>query len=251
MDEVDLDRLAAAYLHRPASAASIERAEEAGLSLERGAWVLDVGGGPGNHSAVWDRQGLNSIVLDPSAGMLSYGTERNLRGVRGRSQAIPFRSGHFALVWLHLSIHYGDWRRAVDESVRVLSEHGRVEIWTLGPDHHERSMLAQWFPSVERIDNARFPSPDAIADHLAGLVPVVSVAHPVERVVRASGSWLRAVEAGFISTLQLLPADERAAGIEAFRHAHPDFDEQIEYELRFTRIVGRSSRRAGPRPAVQ
>lgn len=238
MAEVDLDRLATAYRHRPVSVASLERAEEAGSSLERGAWVLDVGGGPGNHSAVWDRQGLNAIVLDPSAAMLTYGTKRNLRGVRGRSQAMPFRSGQFALVWFHLSIHYGDWRSAIDESVRVLGDDGRVEVWTLGPDHHEHSMLARWFPSVERIDNGRFPPPEAVAAHLAQRVPMVSMTHPAERVSRAAGSWLAAVEAGFISTLQLLPDDERAAGIEAFRCAHPDLDAKIEYQLRFTRIVG-------------
>ena len=238
MDEVDLDRLAAAYRYRPVSAVSLERAREAGSNLERGAWVLDVGGGPGNHSAMWGREGLNAIVLDPSAAMLAYGAKRNLRGVRGRSQAMPFRPGTFALVWFHLSIHYGDWRTAIDESVRVLGNDGRVEVWTLGPDHHERSMLARWFPSVERIDTERFPPPDAVANRLAGLVPMVSLTYPVERVSRTAGSWLRAVEAGFISTLQLLPDDERARGIEAFRRAHPDPDAEIDYQLRFTRIVG-------------
>ncbi len=238
MAEVDLDRLATAYRYRPASVASLERAEKAGSGLERGAWVLDVGGGPGNHSTVWTRQGLNAIVLDPSAAMLAYGTKRSLRGVRGRSQAMPFREGQFALVWFHLSIHYGDWRAAIDESVRVLGDDGRVEVWTLGPDHHERSMLARWFPSVERIDNERFPPPDAVADRLGQHVSMVTVTHPKEAVSRPAGSWLQAVEAGFISTLQLLPADERAAGIEAFRRAHPDPEAPIGYQLWFTRIVG-------------
>jgi hypothetical protein len=60
----------------------------------------------------------------------------------------------------------------------------------------------------------------------------------VEDVVRPAGSWLQAVEAGFISTLQLLPEDERIEGIEAFRRAHPDPDDEVAYQLHFTRIVG-------------
>ena len=238
MTEVDLDRLAEGYRHRPASVASLERAHAAGSSLVRGARVLDVGGGPGNHAAVWQRQGLNAVVLDPSAAMLAYGRRHDLRGVRGTAQAMPFRVHRFALVWFHLSIHYGDWRAAIDESVRVLDDRGSVEIWTLGPDHHERSMLARWFPSVPRIDAHRFPHPEALAGYLSGQVPDVSVTHPVEEVARPSGSWLQAVEAGFISTLQLLSEDERSAGIEAFRRAHPDPDEEIAYQLHFTRIVG-------------
>jgi len=238
MAEVDLDRLAAGYRHRPASAASLDRADAAGSSLDQGSWVLDVGGGPGNHSAVWHRQGHNAVVLDPSAAMLAYGHHHGLLGVRGTAQAMPFRTRRFALVWFHLSIHYGDWRVAIDESVRVLAEEGRVEIWTLGPDHHEQSMLARWFPSVAGIDSNRFPLPEALTGHLSGQVRDVSVTRRVEDVVRPAGSWLQAVEAGFISTLQLLPEDERIEGIEAFRRAHPDPDDEVAYQLHFTRIVG-------------
>lgn len=239
MAEVDLDRLATGYRHRPASDASLERAAAAGSTLNPGEWVLDVGGGPGNHASVWRDQGLLAVVLDPSAAMMGSACHGGLLGVRGRSQDMPFSSRHFALVWFHLSIHYGDWRAAIDESVRVVDERGCIEIWTLGPDHHERSMLAQWFPSVARIDTDRFPHPDALAGYLSERMPMVAMTHPVESVRRATGSWLAAVEAGFISTLQLLPVNERAAGMEAFRSAHPDPDEEIEYQLRFTRIIAK------------
>ena len=238
MGDIDLDRLASAYRYRPASAASLERAEEAGLGLQRDSWVLDVGGGPGNHAGVWDGQGLRSVVLDPSSAMLSTVRARDLLGVQGRGQALPFCSGRFALVWLHLSIHYGDWRASIDEAVRVLDDAGTIEIWTLGPDHHEQSLLAQWFPSVLRIEAGRFPEPGSIADYLGDRVEAVRVSHPVEVVVRPAGAWLSAVEAGFISTLQLIPDEERAVGIAAIRETYSDPQEEISYQLRFTRIVG-------------
>lgn len=239
MSDVDLDHLARAYRHRPASAASRARAEAVGLELERGTWVLDVGGGPGNHAAVWSGQGLRPVVLDPSVVMLASVRDRNLLGVRAFAQALPFSAGGFALVWFHLSIHYGDWMASVDEAVRVLGEGGRLEIWTLGPDHHEQSLLAQWFPSVPGIESGRFPKPDLVAAYLADRIRVVEVSRHVESVVRPAGEWLSAVEAGFISTLQLLPSVERAAGIAAITAAYPDPREEITYRLRFTRIVGR------------
>lgn len=238
MDDVDLDDLARAYRFRPASIESLTRAERAGSALESGAWVLDVGGGPGNHAAVWFRQGLRPVVLDPSAVMLSSVRARALVGVRGRAQSLPFRSRQFALVWFHLSIHYGDWRAAIDEAVRVLGGRGSVEIWTLGSDHHEQSLLAQWFPSVPSIEKRRFPDPAVLAEYLGARVRSVDVSHPVESVVRPANDWLSAVEAGFISTLQLLPEDERTAGIAAIRDAHHESGGEISYRLRFTRIVG-------------
>jgi SAM-dependent methyltransferase len=238
MGDVNLDHLARAYRHRPASAASLARAEAAGFGLERGARVLDVGGGPGNHSAVWGGRGLRPVVLDPSRVMLAAARDRDLTGVRALAQALPFNSGCFALVWFHLSIHYGEWQQSIDEAVRVLGEDGRVEIWTLGSDHHKQSLLAQWFPSVPSIESSRFPEPDSVAAYLGDRIEVAHVSHHVEVVVRPAGEWLRAVEAGFISTLQLLPEEERADGIAAIRKAYPDPQEEISYQLRFTRIVG-------------
>lgn len=239
MGDVNLDHLARAYRHRPPSAASLARAAAAGSGLERGTWVLDVGGGPGNHAAVWGGQGLRPVVLDPSSVMLAAARDRDLPGVRALAQALPFSSGCFALVWFHLSIHYGKWQNSIDEALRVLGEGGRVEIWSLGSDHHEQSLLAQWFPSVPSIESSRFPEPESVAAYLRDRIGVAGVSRHVEVVVRPAGEWLRAVEAGFISTLQLLPQDERAAGIAAIRKAYPDPQEEISYELRFTRIVGR------------
>jgi SAM-dependent methyltransferase len=242
MADVDLDRLAGAYAHRPPSAATIRRAERAGRRLARGSSILDVGGGPGNHSFVWRGQGHRPILLDPSAEMLSGASARGLTGVRGRAQAMPFRSESFDLVWFHLSIHYGDWREAIDEAFRVATATGRVEIWTLGPDHFVQSDLARWFPSIPVIDGERFPDPEGLVEYIGECFDSPSVTHPVEHVVTTAGAWLPAIEAGFVSTLQLVPSDERARGIDALRQRYPDPSEEIGYDLRFTRIVADVSR---------
>ncbi len=237
MNDVDLDRLASAYAYRPPSDASLERAEQAGMLMAAGGRILDAGGGPGNHSAVWKRQGHHPVLLDPSMTMLTGARERGLTVVRATAQAMPFRSRSFSLVWFHLSIHYGDWRTSVDEALRVIDDGGRIEIWTLGADHYEHSFLTSWFPSIAIIDAGRFPDPDLLAAYLDDRVNSISVTHPVETVVKTAGVWIPAIAAGFVSTLQLLSNEERDRGIEAIRHRYPDPSEQIAYDLRFTRIV--------------
>lgn len=155
---------------------------------------------------------------------------------------MPFRSGGFDLVWFHLSIHYGDWVPSVDEAIRVMGEGARIEIWTLGTDHFKHSFLTRWFPSVATIDARRFPDPEVLAAYLAHRLPTVSVEFPVERVVKTAGEWIPAIEAGFVSTLQLLPDNERARGIEAIRRRYTDPAESVAYDLRFAQITATGDR---------
>jgi len=232
--------LASGYAHRPTSAAALTRAERAGAPVAAGAWALDVGGGPGTHAAQWIRAGLNGLVLDPSGEMCrrALGVS-GVPAVRGRSQALPFVAGAFDLVYFHLSIHYGDWRAALDEASRVLSPRGSIEIWTLGRRHHERSNLARWFPSVSSIDADRFPEPTEIVSHLGSRGFEVERTEETETVDRRVGEWVAAVRGGFVSTLQLVSPTELETGLEAFVHLHPDPDASFRYELRYDRVGAR------------
>ena len=105
------------------------------------------------------------------------------------------------------------------------------------------SFPARWFPSLPEIDRRRFPSPAAVAGRLAGLgLAEVAVTAGPEAVERRAGDWAAAAAAGFISTLQLLPPGELAAGLERFREAHPDPDERVRYLLDYRRVAGRVPR---------
>jgi SAM-dependent methyltransferase len=236
---VDLDVLATAYRHRPPSDASLARASVAGDDLAPGSLILDVGGGPGYHAAVWARQGHRPVVLDPAAAVTGPAARRAVPVVRGLSQAMPFRDGPFDLVWFHLSLHYGDWRRALDEALRVARFDARIEIWTLADDHHDSSMLARWFPSVPTLDARRFPVVAHVEALLADSGASVTRARAVEERSRTVGDWAAAVAAGFVSTLQLVDEGEFTAGIAAFREAHPDSDEVLSYELKLDQLVAR------------
>ena len=235
--DVDLSRLAEGYQHRPPSDASLARARSAGSELQPGSMILDVGGGPGHHAAVWSAQGHTPIVLDPGTEMTKPARDRNVTVVRGLSQALPFGDKRIDLVWFHLSIHYGDWRAAADEALRVVRRSGRIEIWTLASDHHENSLLAQWFPAVADIDRARFPAGADVETHLATAGSSVQRSRVIEQRTRTAGEWVDAVEAGFVSTLQLVDEAELKSGLVAFQEAHPDPSVDIAYELRLDRVV--------------
>jgi SAM-dependent methyltransferase len=216
------------------SAAGRSHAERAIADLGRGDRGLDVGGGPGSHAGVWAKHGIEAYVLDPGAAMATAaGQQRGVVSIRSRSQTMPLRDDAMHLVYFHLSIHYGNWRAALDEAQRVLAPGGVLWIWTLGPDHHASSFLQRWFPRVEDLDRARFPDPDALAAHLRSWASV-DVGHEEEPKARPAGEWSAAVRAGFVSTLQLLTPDETEAGLAAFAAAFPDPAVEVEYQLRWT-----------------
>jgi len=237
MADIDLGRLARGYAHRAPSEESLDRARAATDGLPMPATILDIGGGPGHHAAVWAEEGHHPVVLDPAAEMVRSAAIRGVAVILGLSQAMPLRDVSFDLAWFHLSLHYGDWRRSLDEAARVIVPDGRIEIWTLGADHHDQSMLSRWFPSVPRLDRERFPEVDDVRDHLEALGATVTVGKVVEQKSRPAGEWAAAAKAGFVSTLQLVDMAEFEAGMDAFRQANPDTSAEIAYELRFNRIV--------------
>lgn len=236
--DVDLEALARGYDHRPLSDAAATRAAAAVEGLPPGDLTVDIGGGRGHHADVWAGLGYRAAVVDPSRSMTAAaGSLGSVAVVRGRAEELPFKDEVAVLTYFHLSIHYGAWRRSLDEALRVVKPGGRCVVWTLGARHHRASMLAWWFPSVAEIDIARFPDPGAVARHLAGAGARVRTGHTREIVRRSAGDWLAAVRAGFVSTLQLIDERELRSGIAGFQAAHPDPDATVQYEMLWDRIV--------------
>ncbi len=159
--------------------------------------------------------------------------------IRGAAQRMPLSDRTMDVVYFHLSIHYGDWRRAFDESLRVVKPGGAIWVWTLGPDHHASSFLRRWFPRIEELDRVRFPDPEVMAHYLRRRA-TVTLGSEVEAKTRPAGEWAAAVRAGFVSTLQLLTPAETAAGMRAFAEAYPDPAAPVEYALRWTWLKVRS-----------
>ena len=124
--------------------------------------------------------------------------------------------------------------------MRVLENDGELWIWTMGEEHHRSSILAKWFPSVGDIDAARFPDPERVVEYLQSKAGLVETAQEVEHKEVPASTWRAAVEARFISTLQLISPTEFAAGLAAFDSAYPDPSARLEYDLTFDWIRARS-----------
>jgi SAM-dependent methyltransferase len=237
MPEVDLDALAAGYDHRPISEAGRGRARMAArkAALGSGSLVVDVGGGRGRHARVFAATGAAVVVVDRS--MAAAVHVDGVEAVVGDARCLPIAGGSADLVYFHLSIHYGGWEESLAEAVRVVRPAGRIWIWTLHPEHHRSSFLARWFPSVGPIDEARFPEPSLLDSRLADLgCGEIEITESSEEVLRSAADWIAAVEAGFVSTLQILPPGELAAGLRRFRTVHPDPGEILRYGLRYVSV---------------
>lgn len=237
---VDLARLAAGYDHRIEAAAVTHAtiaADAAGLGP--GHLAVDVGGGRGAHARVFADRGSRALVVDRSIDMARTARDAGVLAVVGDGAGLPVADGGTRLVYFHLSIHHGDAATWLAEARRVVAAAGTIWVWTLAREHHRASLLAQWFPSVGRIDEARFPDP---ADLATGLLDQgmsgVGVTDRIETVHRTVGSWTRAVRAGFVSTLHLVDPGEIDEGLAAFERAHPDPDEVLEYTLHYAAVTG-------------
>ncbi len=246
MAEIDFEDLAAGYEHRPPSPSALCRArgEARAANLGPGRLGVDVGGGRGHHAAEFAATGAAAVVIDLSPAMAAAAAAHaGVEAIVGDGRRLPLAAGIADLVYFHLSLQYGGWPRMLDEASRVTRDGGLVVVWTLAREHFAESFLAGWFPSVVAIDETRFPDPAQVAAHLhdGGLIEV-EVGGEVETVTRRAGEWRLAVEGRFVSTLQMLDAEEVRSGLAAFAAAHPDDDESLCYRLVWRRVKGRVAR---------
>lgn len=237
------DPLAASYDRlRPAGEAWTELSERTLASMAGCHRLLDVGCGTGRF-AVLAKERLGGRVwgVDPSAEMLRAAKGRpGARGIgwkQGSAEELPFQSGWFDAAHMHLVVHTLAGRpAALGEVARVLSAGGRLAIATFAREHFERFFLNPYFPSIERIDTARFPDPGVLAGEVAeagfGGVDVERLAQPVHA---EAADVLERVRGRYISTLHLLDPGEYATGLAALERdvaaGRAAFDYTLEWAL--------------------
>lgn len=237
--EIDLDHLSETYRFRPLRPEGEARVRLALRGLDPAARILDIGGGTGAHSRVMRSDGFSPVVVDPSAAQRARAAALDLPVVGGVGQALPFADDSFAMAYYHLSLHYGDWRAALSETVRILRPGGKLWIWTFSRKYLETSFTGKWFPSVGLHDLARFPEiADVVAHLTASGVASIDTGTVIERVERSVASWEEVFRARFVSTLQLIDDHELETGIRRFRGEHPEPDEMITAPLEFASICG-------------
>jgi SAM-dependent methyltransferase len=242
---LDFDPLAADYDRlRPAGEAWAELAEHTLAGMRGCHRLLDVGCGTGRF-AVLARARLGGKVwgLDPSAEMLRRArAQPDARGIgwkQGVAEHLPFKDGWFDAAHMHLVAHtLADRPAALGEIARVLSPRGRLAIATFAREHFERFFLNPYFPSIERIDVARFPDPAVLVAELstAGFedAAIERIGQPV---AAAAQDVLERVRGRYISTLHLLDPAEYAAGLERLEHDVEAGREGFTYTLEWALIT--------------
>jgi ubiquinone/menaquinone biosynthesis C-methylase UbiE len=192
----------------------------------RGRRVLEIGCGTGALAVALSEQ-ARVWAIDTSPEMLAVARDRagsDRVGWRvADATALPFRDGWFERVVVRLVLHLLDRPRALAEAHRVLAPDGRLAIATFDPAHFDRYWLNTFFPSMERIDRARFPSPDVLESELraAGFAGVeltrVSQTAEIMRDVA-----LAKVRGKHISTFDLIDDAEYEAGLARAEQELPD-----------------------------
>lgn len=207
---------------RPAGRGWQELAELTLARLAGATRLLDLGCGTGRFAVLaQERLGCLTWGVDSSPEMLAEAKARRPggRGIGwklGDARALPFKDGWFDAAHLHLVLHLiDDRRRVLGELQRVLTPGGRLVIVTFRPQHFTGFHLNRYFPSIPAIDSARFADPELVAAELAGLGFSSTRAEPfTQRVSLEPADLLERVRGRYISTLQHLPADEYARGLE-------------------------------------
>ncbi len=193
----------------------------------RGRRVLDVGCGTGRLAAAMsDEAGAKVWAIDSSDEMLAVAREAVPHGVgvrRGDAERLPFRDGWFDRVTMSLVLHLLNRERALAEARRVIGSDGRIAISTFHPDHFASYWLNPYFPSIRRVDESRFPTPETMRSELeaAGFQRYEERVLVTEEIIGRDEA-LQRIRGRHISTFDLLTADEVAEGTAGAIRDLPD-----------------------------
>jgi SAM-dependent methyltransferase len=196
--------------------------------------VLDVGCGTGRWAAALGERGATVWGVDSSPEMVARAQQRGVRAKVAEAVALPFKEGWFERALLVSVVHVLDRPRAFAELRRVLADGGRVAIATFAEDHFDGYYLNRYFPSLELIDRARFPTE-------AELVAELETAGFAGRTVRLTQQGtvdrdrvLERIRGRFISTLQLIEEREFRDGL---LRAEQELADHVEIEQHWLVVV--------------
>jgi ubiquinone/menaquinone biosynthesis C-methylase UbiE len=205
----------------------------------RGRRVLDCGCGTGRLSQALAETTASKVWgVDPEPAMLRVAATNVPAGVglkEGRAEDLPFRDGWFERAVLWLVCHLVDRPAAFTELQRVLANDGRLVVVTFDPAHFGEFWLNRFFPSIERIDRARFPDAAELERQLldAGFAEV-RLHRRSQRAEITRGQAIERIEQRHISTFDLLDEDEVAQGTQLALDRLPP---TVEYGIEWLIVV--------------
>ena len=190
--------------------------------------VLDVGSGTGNFAAALSER-AKVWGVDQSPQMLEVARSRapSVRFKEAIAYELPFKDGWFERATMWLVIHLLDRPRALAEIRRVLAPGGRIAVATFDPSYFGVFWFRDYFPSMERIDRARFPTRDDFESELtAAGFDAPRFTRISQRATVTRELALKRIRGRHIATFDLISDEEWQAGVE---RAERDLPEEIDY----------------------
>ncbi|HEY1046096.1 MAG TPA: class I SAM-dependent methyltransferase [Daejeonella sp.] len=126
---------------------------------------LDIGCGTGSYTCVLADKGLNFVGVEPSEKMLSQAKSRsqNIEWFNGTAEQIPADDKTFDGIIATLTIHHWtDINKAFVELSRVLTDNGRIVMFTSTPEQMKGYWLNHYFPKMLYSSIVQMPSLDTI-----------------------------------------------------------------------------------------
>lgn len=196
------------------------------IALRTGMKILDVGCGTGRFSTLFAQRGAIVTGVDRSATMLAAARAsappdlfEALRYVQAdANRGLPKEA--FDAVTFFMSIQYMSLGDAFFQSLReALANSGMVAVVTLPHRHFiENEFLTRYFPSIPRIDLARFPSIPELERLLRehGFADI-AVRDVIEESEGSGDELIGKVERKYVSTLHLIEPAEFERGLAGMR----------------------------------
>jgi ubiquinone/menaquinone biosynthesis C-methylase UbiE len=190
--------------------------------------VLDVGSGTGRFAAALSQR-AKAWGVDQAPEMLEVARVRapGVRFKQATAYELPFKDGWFERATMWLVVHLVDRPRAYAEIRRVLGPGGRIAVATFDPSYFALFWFRDYFPSMEEIDRARFPTRDDFETELDGAgFGAPRFTRISQRAAVSREAALERLRGRHISNFDLISDEEWQSGVE---RAERELPEQVGY----------------------